>query len=114
MGAQATALARLGRALADPTRVQLLLALREKPSYPAELAELLGVTRQNLSNHLTVLRSSGLVTVVAEGRRSRYRLAEPAAADAWAALLEILLDLEAGRGSAATARPHDIFDASKT
>ena len=104
MVGQAAALARLGRALADPTRVQLLMALRDAPGYPAELAELLGVTRQNLSNHLTVLRSSGLVTAVAEGRRSRYRLADPAVADAVAALLEILLDLEVGRESSPGSR----------
>lgn len=96
---QATALARFGRALADPTRVQLLMALRDASDYPAELAERLGVTRQNLSNHLTVLRSSGLVTVVAEGRRSRYRLAAPSVADAVAALLDTLLDLDLGRAS---------------
>ena len=78
---ESAALTRFGRVLADPTRVQLL-ALRDAPGYPAQLAELLGVTRQNLSNHLTVLRSSGLVVSVPEGRRSRYRLAVPAAADA--------------------------------
>lgn len=101
---QAAALARLGRALSDPTRVQLLLALRDAPGYPAELAERLDVTRQNLSNHLTVLRSSGLVISVPEGRRSRYRLAVPAAADAVAALVDILLDLEGGRGSSNSSR----------
>lgn len=86
MVGQAAALARLGRALSDPTRVHLLLALGDAAGYPAELAERLDITRQNLSNHLTVLRSSGLVTFVPEGRRSRYRLAVPAAADAVAGL----------------------------
>ena len=104
MVGQAAALARLGRALADPTRVQLLLALRDAPVYPAELTERLGVTRQNLSNDLTVLRSSSLVTSAPEGRRSRYRLAVPAAADAVAALLDILLDLEVGRGPSPSSR----------
>ena len=36
------ALARFGHALSDPTRARLLLALRESPGYPAELADLLG------------------------------------------------------------------------
>jgi hypothetical protein len=38
-----------------PTRPapRLLLALREAPGYPAALADLLGVGRQNLSNHLS-------------------------------------------------------------
>lgn len=34
-------MARFGHALSDPTRVRLLLALRDGPGYPAELAELL-------------------------------------------------------------------------
>ena len=104
MVGQAAALARFGRALADPTRVQLLLALRDAPGYPAELAERLGVTRQNLSNHLTVLRSSGLVVSVPEGRRSRYRLAVPAAAEALAGLLDTLRDLEVGQASSLSSR----------
>jgi DNA-binding transcriptional ArsR family regulator len=69
-------LARFGHALSDPTRARLLLALREAPGYPAELAELLGVSRQKLSNHLACLRGCGLVVAVPEGRRSRYELAD--------------------------------------
>jgi DNA-binding transcriptional ArsR family regulator len=69
-------LARFGHALSDPTRSRLLLALREAPGYPAELADQLGVTRQNLSNHLACLRGCGLVVAVPEGRRTRYELAD--------------------------------------
>ena len=102
---QATALPRLGRALADPTRVQLPMALRDAPDFPAEVAERLGVTRQSLSNHLTVLRSSGLVIAVPEGRRSRYRLAVPAVAIAAATLLDTLLGLDdVSRGSSPSSR----------
>jgi DNA-binding transcriptional ArsR family regulator len=53
-------LARFGHALSDPTRARLLLALRDAPGYPAELADLLRVTRQNLSNHLACLRGCEL------------------------------------------------------
>jgi hypothetical protein len=37
-------LARFGRAVSDPTRVRLLLALRDGPGYPASLADLLDTT----------------------------------------------------------------------
>jgi DNA-binding transcriptional ArsR family regulator len=70
------ALARFGHALSDPTRTRVLLALREGPAYPADLAELAGVTRQAMSNHLACLRGCGLVVAVPEGRRSRYELAD--------------------------------------
>jgi DNA-binding transcriptional ArsR family regulator len=69
-------LARFGHALSDPTRARLLLALREAPGYPAELADLLQVSRQNISNHLACLRGCGLVVAVPEGRRVRYECAD--------------------------------------
>lgn len=70
-------LARFGRALADPIRCRILITLRDAPAYPADLAELLGVSRTRLSNHLACLRDCGLVVAVPEGRRTRYELADP-------------------------------------
>ena len=84
-------LARFGHALSDPTRARLLLALREAPGYPAELAELLGVSRQNLSNHLSCLRGCGLVVAVPEGRRTRYELADARLGHALGDVLDLVL-----------------------
>ncbi|THA26769.1 ArsR family transcriptional regulator [Streptomyces sp. RKND-216] len=69
-------LARFGRALADPIRCRVLLALREGPAYPADLADALGVSRTRLSNHLACLRDCGLVVSAPDGRRTRYELAD--------------------------------------
>ncbi|MGP4115270.1 ArsR/SmtB family transcription factor [Streptomyces sp. 4N509B] len=69
-------LARFGRALADPIRCQLLLALRDAPAYPADLADRIGVSRTRLSNHLACLRDCGLVVAIPDGRRTRYELAD--------------------------------------
>ncbi|GAA1428112.1 winged helix-turn-helix domain-containing protein [Microlunatus lacustris] len=85
------ALTRFGHALSDPTRTQVLLRLREGPAHPAELADLLGVTRQSMSNHLGCLRGCGLVVAVPEGRRTRYELTDPRIAHALADLLELVL-----------------------
>ena len=87
-------LARFGHALSDPTRARLLLALRDAPGYPAELAELLGVTRQNLSNHLACLRGCGLVVAVPEGRRVRYELADDRLRHALGDLLGLVLAVD--------------------
>lgn len=87
-------MARFGHALSDPTRARLLLALREQPGYPAELAELLGTTRQNLSNHLACLRGCGLVVAVPEGRRTRYELADARMANALGDLLGLVLAVD--------------------
>jgi DNA-binding transcriptional ArsR family regulator len=75
-------LRRVGTALADPTRRRVLVELLDGPGYPAELAERFGVSRANLSNHLTCLRECGLVTATAEGRRVRYQLADARLGDA--------------------------------
>ena len=84
-------LARFGHALSDPTRARLLLALREAPAYPSDLAELLGVSRQGVSNHLSCLRGCGLVVAVPEGRRVRYELADPRLGHALGDLLGVVL-----------------------
>ncbi|MEU0625349.1 metalloregulator ArsR/SmtB family transcription factor [Streptomyces rubiginosohelvolus] len=69
-------LARFGRALADPIRCRILLALRDAPAYPSDLADALGVSRTRLSNHLACLRDCGLVVTEPDGRRTRYELAD--------------------------------------
>lgn len=87
----AQALSRLGHALSDHTRTQILLALREAPAYPSDLADALGVSRQVMSNQLACLRGCGLVTAERDGRRSWYRLADPHLAPALSELLQVML-----------------------
>jgi DNA-binding transcriptional ArsR family regulator len=85
------ALARFGHALSDSTRTTVLLALREGPAHPADLADLAGVSRQAMSNHLACLRGCGLVVAVPEGRRSRYELTDPRIGHALEDLLSLVL-----------------------
>ncbi|MEV0972238.1 ArsR/SmtB family transcription factor [Microtetraspora glauca] len=91
------ALARFGRALADPIRCRLLLALREAPAYPSDLAEGLGISRTRLSNHLACLRDCGLVVAVPDGRRTRYELADARLGHALDDLRSAVLAVETGR-----------------
>lgn len=87
----ADALARVGIALADPTRRALLLRLVDGPAFPADLADALGVGRTNVSNHLSCLRGCGLVSTEPVGRRVRYSLADPRLAAALAELASLVL-----------------------
>jgi DNA-binding transcriptional ArsR family regulator len=89
-----SALARLGRALADPTRCRILLALLDGPGYPARLAEELTLTRSNVSNHLSCLRGCGLVVAAYEGRQVRYELADPHLARALRELVDVVLAVD--------------------
>ncbi|MCV7413768.1 ArsR/SmtB family transcription factor [Mycolicibacterium litorale] len=88
------ALSRFGAALSDATRVEILLSLRAGPSYPSELADRIGVSRQILSNHLACLRGCGLVSATPEGRRSRYELADPRIAHALDDLIGLVLTVD--------------------
>ncbi|MFE5480946.1 ArsR/SmtB family transcription factor [Streptomyces sp. NPDC056527] len=90
-------LARFGRALADPIRCRILLALREKPAYPADLADALGVSRTRLSNHLACLRDCGLVVTVPDGRRTRYELADERLGHALDHLLAAVVAVESDK-----------------
>ena len=66
------------RAIADPTRRQLLQRLREGGKAVGELAEPFEMSLPALSKHLQVLREVGLVTQERSGRRRIYHLnAEP-------------------------------------
>jgi DNA-binding transcriptional ArsR family regulator len=88
------ALARFGHALSDATRTRILLNLNEEPSYPAELADRIGVSRQTLSNHLACLRGCGLVVAVPEGRRTRYELADARIGHALDDLMGLVLSVD--------------------
>lgn len=85
---------RLGRAMADPTRSRILLALLEAPSYPAVLSRSLELTRSNVSNHLTCLRDCGIVVAEPEGRQTRYEIADPHLTAALMTLLDVSLAVQ--------------------
>jgi ArsR family transcriptional regulator, cadmium/lead-responsive transcriptional repressor len=91
---QAPVLARFGYAVSDPTRARVLLTLADFPSYPSDLADALGVSRQSMSNHLTCLRGCGLVVAVPDGRRTRYELADARLGHAIKDLLGVVLAVD--------------------
>jgi DNA-binding transcriptional ArsR family regulator len=62
-------------ALANPTRRDLLEALRERGPQPAQaLADRFSMARPSVSEHLRVLREAGLVDEHRAGRQRIYRL----------------------------------------
>jgi ArsR family transcriptional regulator, cadmium/lead-responsive transcriptional repressor len=91
------ALARLGRALADSTRCRILIALLDGISYPGQLATHLGLTRSNVSNHLSCLRGCGLVVATSEGRQVRYAIADGHLARALGELVQVVLAVDTGQ-----------------
>lgn len=90
------AFGRLGRALADPTRMRILVELLEGPTYPADLARCLDLTRSNVSNHLACLRGCGLVVAEPQGRRTRYEIADPHLTRAIEQLVRVVIAVDEG------------------
>ncbi len=82
--------ARLIQALAHPTRLKILQLVGDGELSAGALAERLGVTRPNLSQHLTLMQQRGLLRVRREGATRLYRLAYPEIKDACAMFREVL------------------------
>jgi DNA-binding transcriptional ArsR family regulator len=61
-------------ALGDHTRRSILERLAERPKAVGELADELPVSRPAVSQHLKVLKDSGLVTEQAAGTSRNYRI----------------------------------------
>ena len=65
------------KVLASPRRLEMLHRLAEEPMEVGRLASELGLSQPNVSQHLAVLRTAGLVDATRDGRETRYRLADP-------------------------------------
>ncbi|MFF1298381.1 MULTISPECIES: ArsR/SmtB family transcription factor [unclassified Streptomyces] len=64
----------LMRVLADPIRLQIVTLLARETLCSTHLIEETGAKQTNLSNHLKVLRESGIVETEPCGRFTYYRL----------------------------------------
>jgi len=82
------------RAVADPTRRNILERLHEREHTVLELGKPFRITQPSLSKHLAVLRQSGLILARRAGRHRYYRLsAEPLEqVAAWAAKFRDIRD----------------------
>jgi DNA-binding transcriptional ArsR family regulator len=69
--------AAVARALADPKRLCVLASLAQGELSVRELSEKVGCHVPNMSQHLAVLRNSGLVLTRRDGNAIFYRLADP-------------------------------------
>ena len=91
-----TPLARLvqvHKAIAHPTRLRILAALRGGPLCVCQMTVVVKLAASTVSEHLSELRKAGLISDRKEGRWVEYRLSDSAVADGvfepiWAALQE--------------------------
>ena len=64
------------KTLASPRRLEILHVLARGPIEVNRLAEAIGATQPNVSQHLAMLRAAGIVEAERDGREVRYRLAD--------------------------------------
>lgn len=74
--------------LGDPTRLKIILALKEEELCVCDLATLLGVSRSAVSHQLRLLRSLRLVKLRREGKIAYYSLEDTHVSE----LLEVALE----------------------
>ncbi len=81
--------ARVGQALANPHRLELLDLLSQAPRTVEELAREAHMSVANTSQHLQRLKQARLVVSQREGTRIRYALASPQVARLWQTLRQV-------------------------
>ncbi len=67
----------VAKALSDPGRIRILLALKERELCVCQLTELLGLAPSTVSKHMAVLRQARLVDSRRDGRWAHYRRSGP-------------------------------------
>jgi DNA-binding transcriptional ArsR family regulator len=77
-------------ALSHPVRHELFHALCEAARSPSELAEILGISRPNVSQHLALLHREGLVRRTREQGRVQWRVADVRLAQACTLVDEVI------------------------
>jgi ArsR family transcriptional regulator len=87
------------RTLGHPARIRVLELLSDGPAPVHELRARIEIEASNLSQQLSVLRRSGLVTQHREGSEVIYALAVPEVRDLLAAARHILRAQTVGRES---------------
>jgi DNA-binding transcriptional ArsR family regulator len=81
------------KALADPTRREILRLLSSKDLAAGELGDHFAISQPAVSRHLAVLRSAGLVTARRDGQSVVYALDTTVVQD----VVRLLLDLSDSR-----------------
>lgn len=86
------------KALADPTRREILSMLRHGEMTAGALAERFDMTKPSMSHHFTVLREADLITSRREGQQIWYGLNTTVVQDLLAWTMDLLKDGRHSKG----------------
>ncbi len=80
------------KVFSNAKRLEILDTLRHKEMTASELIEKIGLSKANLSQHMSILRSKGVVLTRREGLNIFYRISNPKIIQACALMREVLLE----------------------
>jgi ArsR family transcriptional regulator, virulence genes transcriptional regulator len=90
--------AEICQTLANPKRLQILHLLREEELSVGAIVKAMGITKANLSQHLSILRQKGILAARRQGTTVYYRLAIPYITEACGIMREVLIEVLSARG----------------
>jgi Predicted transcriptional regulators len=96
------------KTLANPKRLEIIHLLAEGPHEVSRLAEELGISQPNVSQHLALMRSAGVVEAERDGREVRYRLSDPEVIVACETMRGVLVRRISRISQAATRTPAEV------
>jgi len=80
------------KTLANPKRLEIINALRDGEKSVSELVEILGIPKANVSQHLTVMRSKGVLNSRKNGVNVFYSITSHKVVDACTLMKEVLAE----------------------
>jgi len=84
--------ANICKALANPIRIEIIDVLNEREMSFSELLEITGTLKSNLSQHLSIMVSNGILVQRKEGLNVHFRLSTPKIGTACRLMREVLIE----------------------
>ena len=80
------------KVFSNPTRLEILNLLRDKEMSVTELIEKTKLTQSNISQHLSIMKSKGIVTSDRKGKNIYYKLTTPKIIKAFDIIKDVLAE----------------------
>ena len=84
--------AEMCKAFSNPTRLEILDLLRNNELSVTELMEKTKLSQANISQHLSIMKSKGIVTSKRNGKNIYYKLTYPRIIKAFDIIREVLVE----------------------
>ncbi len=84
--------AEMCKVFSNPIRLEILNLLRNKRLSVTELIKKTKLTQANISQHLSIIKSKGIVTSERNGKNIYYRLSNPKIIRAFDIMREVLIE----------------------